>query len=44
MTIPLWMTSEQADRLKDALEAAGFVDVTFATDGGELVVTASGHE
>lgn len=40
MTLPLWISQDQAARLKAALEGEGFEDVTFSkgSRGGELIV------
>lgn len=40
--LPLWISTEQADRLKARLEAEGFADVkiTRGPYGGEIMVTA----
>lgn len=42
MTLPLWISTDQADRLKAALEKEGFtdVDVRRGPRGGEVVVSA----
>lgn len=43
MTLPLWISQDQADRLKAALEAEGFTDIAFnkGSRGGELIVTVT---
>ena len=43
MTLPLWISTDQADRLKAALEAEGFENVTIGKGpfGGEIMVTAT---
>ena len=43
MSLPLWLSTDQAERLKAALEAEGFTDVSIGKGpfGGEIVVTAS---
>ena len=42
MTLPFWLSTEQAFRLKAALEAEGFEKVSIGKGpfGGEIVVTA----
>lgn len=41
MTLPLWVTQDQVDRLKAQIEAEGFTGVKIAKGqrGGEIVVT-----
>lgn len=41
MSLPFWLSTDQAERLKAALETEGFTDVKIAKGqrGGEIVVT-----
>lgn len=41
MTLPLWISQDQVDRLKTQIEAEGFTSVKIAKGprGGEIVVT-----
>lgn len=43
MSLPFWLSTDQAERLKAALETEGFTDVKIGKGpfGGEIVVTAS---
>lgn len=43
MSLPFWIATEQADRMKAALEAEGFTDIKIAKGhrGGEIIFTAS---
>lgn len=42
MTLPIWISTDQADRLKARLEAEGFgsVRIGAGSRGGDIVVTA----
>jgi hypothetical protein len=44
--LPLWISTDQAERLKAALESQGFSDVTLVRGphGGEIVATASDRD
>lgn len=41
MSLPFWLSTDQAERLKAALETEGFTDVKIGKGpfGGEIVVT-----
>lgn len=42
MSLPFWLSTDQAERLKSALESEGFAGVGLSkgSRGGELIVTA----